>query len=332
MSNTLIVRSNASQGTAVLIKDMGVSVPASGGQDDFSESSLLDKARTSANLRTLTSDDAHGAGSHTLIVNDGANDIPSANVDAYLSNLGLSGKAGLIDNLVATVRPSPDDDETQGYGVGSRWVIPSLGESYECYDASSGAAKWRFLTTNSNLEVLHRQFPNEFVPLGSRAFYTQTGARTAGEIIYVRLWLNKGVTIADMRTYIVSGGGSSLRVNVGIYDQTDPLDHTLPPNDRIFETTGKLITKITNGDNGTFKDMNISANPTVVATGYCWLAFVADAAGLVFLETPSYVGGTMPVYVEAQTGATTNLPATAGDVVALTQPNGPITYVALVDA
>jgi hypothetical protein len=46
-------------------------------------------------------------------------------------------------NTTALVGPSPSDDSTQGYGVGSTWVDSFLGYSYDCISAAVGAAVWK---------------------------------------------------------------------------------------------------------------------------------------------------------------------------------------------
>lgn len=85
--STLIITTNASQGTDVTIGDMGIVIASSGGSETFTDSRNLLPAQLSVDLRTLTQDDAHGANSSTLILNDGTNDIDQADVDSYLSEV-----------------------------------------------------------------------------------------------------------------------------------------------------------------------------------------------------------------------------------------------------
>lgn len=44
-------------------------------------------------------------------------------------------------NFAAVTVPTASDDETKGYSVGSRWVVPGAGELV-CLDATAGAAVW----------------------------------------------------------------------------------------------------------------------------------------------------------------------------------------------
>jgi len=46
------------------------------------------------------------------------------------------------NNFTATVAPTVNDDSSQGYMAGSRWINIALGNTYECVDASVGAAVW----------------------------------------------------------------------------------------------------------------------------------------------------------------------------------------------
>jgi len=46
-------------------------------------------------------------------------------------------------NYAATVVPTVNNDSSQGYSVGSRWLGTVLGDEYVCYNASAGAAVWK---------------------------------------------------------------------------------------------------------------------------------------------------------------------------------------------
>ena len=86
-TSTLIIKTNPSQNTNVLIKDMGLIVPQSGGQITIVGLKELERAQISDNLLQLTQDDAYGAGSSTLILNDGGGNIAQADVPEFLLNL-----------------------------------------------------------------------------------------------------------------------------------------------------------------------------------------------------------------------------------------------------
>ena len=49
----------------------------------------------------------------------------------------------ILNNYTATTNPTVNDDSSDGYTVGSRWVNTSTDTLYECLDASAGAAIWR---------------------------------------------------------------------------------------------------------------------------------------------------------------------------------------------
>lgn len=46
------------------------------------------------------------------------------------------------NNYIATTDPTADDDELDGYSVGSRWINNTDGDTFFCKDASQGAAVW----------------------------------------------------------------------------------------------------------------------------------------------------------------------------------------------
>ena len=89
---TLIVRSNADTVSDVLIPDLGIVIPAGGGQETFTDSPELPDVQTSAitgSISLLINDGAFPGGSdpsdHTLILNDGTVDIPPGDVPTSVS-------------------------------------------------------------------------------------------------------------------------------------------------------------------------------------------------------------------------------------------------------
>lgn len=55
--------------------------------------------------------------------------------------------SGLLDKLDATIAPTVDNDGTEGYGVGSKWIDVTADVIYVCVDASTGVAVWLYITT-----------------------------------------------------------------------------------------------------------------------------------------------------------------------------------------
>jgi hypothetical protein len=101
---TLIIKSNAAQGTDVTIADVGVIIPNSGGTETFIENDELYELQASQDLRDYLQDDVHGASSSTLILNDGTSDIAQSDIDNFLDSLVLpEGDAdfGVIKNNAA---------------------------------------------------------------------------------------------------------------------------------------------------------------------------------------------------------------------------------------
>jgi hypothetical protein len=90
---TLVIKTNVSQATDFLIKDIGFFVPNSGGNVTFTDPRNIQDCSISANLRTYATDDAFGVNSSTLILNDGTNDIAQAQVNTFLDQVAL-GTAG----------------------------------------------------------------------------------------------------------------------------------------------------------------------------------------------------------------------------------------------
>ena len=65
------------------------------------------------------------------------------------AQIGLANVPNLKQNLSALDAPGVDDDTTQGYAIGSRWIDQVGRREFVCIDASSGAAQWLETTGNS---------------------------------------------------------------------------------------------------------------------------------------------------------------------------------------
>lgn len=59
-----------------------------------------------------------------------------------IDDAGAEIRIGPKHNLVATTDPTADDDSGDGYSVGSRWINTATPSSWECQNASVGAAVW----------------------------------------------------------------------------------------------------------------------------------------------------------------------------------------------
>jgi hypothetical protein len=87
MSQSMVIESNASSVSDVRVSDLGTDVPSGGGSITLADRDDLLDASLSNALRVLTSDNAFGAGQHSLIIRDPVNAIAVSDVDAFLSNL-----------------------------------------------------------------------------------------------------------------------------------------------------------------------------------------------------------------------------------------------------
>ena len=91
---TLVLKTNAGQATNVTINDVGIVVPSGGlNPVTVTDSDTIRDIVDSDDLKTagtgLLLDDAFGAGSSTIILNDGLVDIAQADVLAFLSVVTL---------------------------------------------------------------------------------------------------------------------------------------------------------------------------------------------------------------------------------------------------
>jgi hypothetical protein len=165
---TLTILTNASQGTDITIRDMGIIIANSGGSETFTDTKNLKSARKSVYLRTLVIDDAHGANSSTLILNNGTDNITQSEALAFLDSLDVP----LRHNSAAST-PGVNDDSADGYSVGSRWVNTTTDNEYVCLDNTLGAARWDVGGFNNNNAITIGA--NSTITTTSQSFVTITG-------------------------------------------------------------------------------------------------------------------------------------------------------------
>ncbi len=95
---------------------------------------------------------------HTAIQNIGVNSHTT--IDAHLADLanphavtktqvGLGNVENLKVNLTAIVVPTVNNDDTEGYAVGSRWIDTVTDSEFVAVDVTTGAAVWRSTVESS---------------------------------------------------------------------------------------------------------------------------------------------------------------------------------------
>jgi hypothetical protein len=227
---------------------------------------------------------------------------------------------GPLDNTTAIVDPDVDNDETEGYEVGSHWINTATGAVYVATDVTDGAAVWRSASNPGASPAIN---PGELM-FGTLLDYPSGGNVTSGTVFYLRLKLSDGLVISHMRTFIDSGGSASRNLRMGLYSQTDPASASGVPNTRVAQTASVS----TGGDDGTFKTVVLDGgNYTIPSTGFYWVAIVSDSTSLKFAVSAVARADFLPVRQEAGTGTT--LPATTGT---LTNPVSSVLYLAAVEA
>lgn len=220
-------------------------------------------------------------------------------------------------NLTATVDPTVNNDTTQGYAAGSRWVNTTSKETFECVVPAAGAAVWNPTTTPAGAG---KASPGEVIFGGTRLLYSGTGSATSNEIQYARVFLTAGLTYDRARVFVTSGDNASRHIRLGLYTQTDPGDADGVPVTRVAQTAeaGTILG---------YNTVSFSSPYTVSVTGYYWIAFVTDSNSVKFAITAStFPANFISTDRESTTGTT--LPATASS---LTNPSSAVAYVGVLE-
>jgi len=159
------------------------------------------------------------------------------------------------------------------------------------------------------------------IMLGNILNYPNQGSvDTASDIQYTQIFLIKDQVLDRMEAFISSGATGDVRF--GLYDQSDPDDFEGDPDARVSQTNPRTLV---GGDDGTFVIESLTSAFTVPATGFYWVAMIADNTNPKFQVSDVFSEDYPPRRIESGSGTT--LPATAGTI---TNPEQAIAYVAAV--
>lgn len=226
----------------------------------------------------------------------------------------------LKTNFTAIGDPLTTDDVTEGYEAGSIWINTVSQDTFTAISTATGAAIWKNTTEASGGQATNQ---GELL-YGTLLDYPGSASTSSGNIQYIRLRITAGTVITLMRTYITGGNNNNREIRMGIYDQTDPLDPDLGPNNKLAQTASAG----TGGLNNSFLELAFEGGDvTIPVTGYYWLAIVMDNNSLKIAVTASLRAD----FVPKRTEFTSNnaLPSTAGG---LSNPAGSLGFVAAQEA
>jgi hypothetical protein len=144
---------------------------------------------------------------------------------------------------------------------------------------------------------------------GSLWDYTQIGFADVDEVQYSRVRMVGGKVVAKMIYYQSTGGDPGRQVRLGIYEQNDPVDESGLPYNKVAETAATP----TNGLDGQYVELALTATFIAPAEGYYWLAFLADSTDLMVGTSEMYGPDFLPIRRGPTTGIA--LPASPGIVV-----------------
>lgn len=188
-----IIKTNASQGTDVLIADLGYIIPNSGGSVTLTEAEEIERAIRSEDLRTLVTDDAF-TGSSTLVMNDGSSDIDDADVLNWLDTFQL---------------PAGD----QNYGV----VKTNGSGQIDTNVAFDGTATVTNLALGNDLDANSNKITGLAAGVGSTDAVTkgQLDAATAGGKVWKEVLL-------DCDSQLLDGASGGVRSATAFFLQEQP--------------------------------------------------------------------------------------------------------------
>lgn len=216
--------------------------------------------------------------------------------DGFLYSDGSADPVGIKINRGASAPPTVNDDSGDGYSVGSRWFDTTNDISYDCLDASSGAAVWRSAGNGSGSVTTIFGRTGDVTATNGDYTASQITNVPAGNIssVTVQLALNEldtekvPTTRSITGTDGVTGGGTlasdrtlSLDIN-GLASQTTPATtYTVP----IYDGANKKMTL-----SDLFRVVNSFTSKASIVTGDILLVLDSAAGYVAKKATVSDVG------------------------------------------
>ena len=161
-----------------------------------------------------------------------------AGVDTHVASVTnphsvTSGQVGLGNvpntkmNLTATSNPSPFDDSSLGYSVGSVWINTTTGGVSVLVDDSFGSAQWRAIT-NDNQQLICDGFVVESITVDTTVYVPG--------ICDGDLFIEDGLFVGQRRTITTAGPG-----DIGILSFRPNTEPGGQQRDILFTLTGDTV-------------------------------------------------------------------------------------------
>ncbi|TXN33886.1 hypothetical protein [Methylobacterium sp. WL19] len=211
---------------------------------------------------------------------------------------------GLVvkNNFAATAAPAAGNDSSQGYAVGSVWMVPSTGDMWRARSVSVGAARWIKLGIVDHPGYVPGRF---YLPSGQGG--SLTGAVTVVGTAYFAFGIIKErITVSQLGVQVTAASaGGNFQLALYSHNPATGLPSTLAG------ATGSGTTAGTN-----LVNVALSASATI-EPGFYWFAYNCDNATAVCLS----VGGTNTspaAQIGSANGAIIN--SSSGQLAGLTAP------------
>tara|TARA_Y100000310_G_scaffold275978_1_gene292798 strand:- start:9344 stop:10558 length:1215 start_codon:yes stop_codon:yes gene_type:complete len=266
------------------------------------QSNLDTHASNTDNPHSIT---AQQAGADSL----GSADTVQSNLNTHTANvqnphtvtkeqINLDNVENLKTNLAAELDPSPDDDFSQGYSIGSRWFNIVANKEFVCLKADVGLALWIETTLTAELTMLDSLLDVELTSVADNEIFIFKSSSAK--------WTNN--TFAEAG---ISAVGHTHAINIiedtspELGGELDALDNAIGFTQQVITSSGGLATinwtsgnkaAITLTENITFT----FNNPSNVAN--LLIKITQDSTGSRTITWPSevqWVGGVVPTLTTA---------------------------------
>lgn len=193
---------------------------------------------------------------------------PAAATDAmpraYVDALGV-----VKSNYAAATAPTAANDSSQGYAVGSPWMIASTGESWQARSVTLGAARWLKLGITDHPGYV----PGRYYLPGNQGVVVSASTGAAGRIFFFLGTVLQRITISQLGARVVTtSAGGSFQLAIYNHNQATGNPGTL------VAATGSGVT-----DTADLVNVSFSANQTIEPGNY-WFGLNCDNGTATFFS------------------------------------------------
>lgn len=154
------------------------------------------------------------------------------------SQIGLSNVSNTKNNFNATEPPTPNEDSSDGYSVGSRWIDLSNDKTYVCVDSNAGIAVWIELTDTGEVNTSSSSGGISLVLPKNGVNFPFKGLTSSSKLSLIGNANDIGIDLVESNIVIGNLSGAPSGSVVGTSDSQVITNKTFTDNTTMFQAIG----------------------------------------------------------------------------------------------